>query len=190
MSFALVRGYHEPPFWAGIRLTVLPVALGLAAPFAGAQSERRPRLVMLVGMAACIASALALTRCLTGTPGSLPAVTGSLAVFGAGLGLFIAPNNSATIGAAPPEKSGVAGGLLNLLRVFGTGLGVAAASAALAWGLGRETGVGSRTNGASEAALFGAVSDVLLMLAIIAALAAATALVRGAEVVAGKPSAG
>ena len=57
----------------------------------------------------------------------------ALAAFGVGLGFYIAPNNSATIGAAPQDKSGVAGGLLNLLRVFGAGFGVAAASAALAY---------------------------------------------------------
>jgi EmrB/QacA subfamily drug resistance transporter len=190
MSFALVRGYHDPPFWAGVRLTILPVALGIAAPIAGGQSDRRPRLVMLLGMAACIASALTLTRLLTGTSDSLPAVMAALAVFGVGLGLFIAPNNSATMGAAPPEKSGVAGGLLNLLRVFGTGLGVAAASATLAWGLERRTGVGLRTSGASEAALLAAVSDMLLLLVVLAALAAATALVRGAASPSGADRAG
>ena len=124
MSFALIRGYHDPPFAAGLRLTVIPVALGLVAPFGGTFADKRPRLVMAAGMAVCLASALALTALLTGTPQSLIGVMAALAAYGVGLGLYIAPNNSATIGAAPADKSGVAGGLLNLLRVFGAGVGV------------------------------------------------------------------
>ena len=83
MSFALVRGYHDSPSKAGLELTVVPVALGLTAPFAGGLSDRRRRLVMLIGMGACVASALALTRLLTGTAASLPGVLAGLALFGA-----------------------------------------------------------------------------------------------------------
>ena len=49
-------------------------------------------------------------------------------MYGAGLGLFIAPNNSATLGAAPAEHAGQAGGLLNLMRAFGTATGIAVAN--------------------------------------------------------------
>jgi hypothetical protein len=177
MSFALIRGYHDPVFAAGLRLTAVPVALGLVAPFSGALADKRPRLVMGGGMALCLAAALALIALLTGTPESLLGVMAALAAFGAGLGLYIAPNNSATIGAAPAEKSGVAGGLLNLLRVFGTGVGVAAAAAALGWGL-DAAGAGGRTAHAPQAALLSAVGGVLAMLAIFAASGAAAALVR------------
>jgi hypothetical protein len=45
--------------------------------------------------------------------------------------MFIAPNNSATMSAAPHERSGEAGGLLNLIRVLCTSVGVAGASAVL-----------------------------------------------------------
>jgi EmrB/QacA subfamily drug resistance transporter len=188
MSFALIRGYHDPAFAAGLRLTVIPAALGLVAPFGGAWADKRPRLVMAGGMAVCLASALALTALLTGTPESLIGVMAALAAFGAGLGLYIAPNNSATIGAAPADKSGVAGGLLNLLRVFGAGVGVAAASTALGWGLHAATGAGVRTTHAPEAALLSAVGGVLVMLAGFGAIGAAAALV-GAKPkrAAGKP---
>ncbi len=190
MSFALIRGYHDSPSKAGLELTVVPVALGLTAPFAGGLSDRRRRLVMLIGMGACVASALALTRLLTGTAASLPGVLAGLALFGAGLGVFIAPNNSATMAAAPPEKSGVAGGLVNLLRVFGAGFGVAAASATLAWRLALSTGAQGRTAGLPEAALLAAVSDVLVLLAVFAAICAATALVREAVVSGASETAG
>ena len=188
MSFALIRGYHDPALGAGLRLTIIPVALALVAPFGGAWSEKRPRLVMTGGMALCFASALALTRLLTGAPESLVGVMAALAAYGAGLGLYIAPNNNATIGAAPADKSGVAGGLINLLRVFGTGVGVASASTALGWGLHAAIGAGARTAHAHEAALLSAVGDVLAMLAVFGALGAAAALVGGKpKQAAGKP---
>jgi len=178
MSFALVRGYHDQPLAAGLRLTIVPVALGLVAPFSGALSDKRPRLLMLAGMAFCVASAMALTRLLDGTPGSLAGVMVGLAAFGVGLGLFIAPNNNATMSAAPADKSGVAGGLLNLLRVSGGGVGIAASSAVLAWGLESATGVHERSAGAPETALLAAAGDVLILLALFGALGAAMALIR------------
>jgi EmrB/QacA subfamily drug resistance transporter len=178
MAFALVRGYHDAPLVAGLRLTIVPAALGLVAPFAGAASAKRPRLVMVAGMALCGLSALALMQMLTGAPETLGAVMISLAAYGAGLGFYIAPNNSATLGAAPAEKSGVAGGLLNLLRVFGSGAGVAAASALLGWRLEEAIGPRGVTSDAPEAALLAAVGAVLVLLAALAAIGAAAALVR------------
>jgi EmrB/QacA subfamily drug resistance transporter len=178
ISFALMRGYHDPPLAAGLRLTIIPLALGIVAPFSGALSERRPRLVMITGMGLAATAAIALTAVLTGTPDSLPGVMIGLAAFGTGLGLFIAPNNSATISAAPAERSGQVGGLLNLMRAIGTGVGVAAASAVLEWRLDLATGTGERTVTAPEPALLGAISDVLLMLAAFAVIAGATTLLR------------
>ena len=177
MSFALIRGYHDPAVAAGLRLTVIPAALGLVAPFGGAWADKRPRLVMAGGMAVCLASSLALWALMTGTPDSLNGVMAALAAFGLGLGLYIAPNNSATVGAAPADKSGVAGGLLNLLRVFGAGVGVAAASTALGWGLHAEAVAGARTAHVGEAALLSAVGGVLAMLAGFGAIGVAAALV-------------
>lgn len=178
MSFALARGYGDTPLTAGLRLTVVPIVLGLASPFAGAWAERRPRVVMLGGALVCTAAAIALDRLLTGTVGSLPGVTIALAVYGLGLGLFIAPNNSATLGAAPPEHAGQAGGMLNLMRAFGTATGVASASALLGWRLELASGVHERTIGVSQEALLGAVGDVMLLLAAFAVIGGIASSVR------------
>jgi MFS family permease len=178
MSFALVRGYHDPPYAAGLRLTIVPVALGIVAPFSGALADKRPRLVMLGGMVFCGFAALALTRLLTGAPASLPGVMGALAAFGVGLGLYIAPNNSATLEAAPADQQGIAGGLVNLMRVLGTGVGVAAASAMLGWRLEVIAQAHGRTAGASGPQLLAAVGGALLMLAALAALGAVMAFIR------------
>jgi hypothetical protein len=102
----------------------------------------------------------------------------ALAVFGAGLGLFIAPNNSATMDAAPGERSGEAGGLLNFMRIFGSSLGVAGASAVLSWRLRALTGTGDHTVHASQQALLAAVDHGLLLLIALAAAAGVTAILR------------
>jgi MFS family permease len=48
-----------------------------------------------------------------------------LAVVGVGLGLFTSPNNAAIMGAAPEQHAGMASGVLNMTRGFGTALGLA-----------------------------------------------------------------
>jgi EmrB/QacA subfamily drug resistance transporter len=61
MSFALEHGYGDSPEAAGFRLAVIPVALGIAAPFGGALSDRMgARLLSATGMALCVAALLIL----------------------------------------------------------------------------------------------------------------------------------
>jgi EmrB/QacA subfamily drug resistance transporter len=179
MSFALVRGYHASPLAAGLRLAIIPVALGIVAPLSGALHERLgTQIVLLSGMGICVAALILLSVMLTGTPDSLPHVMFALAMFGAGLGIFIAPNNSVTMSVAPPDLRGEAGGLLNLMRVFGTSIGVAGSSAVLSWRIGVLSGVGNHTLTASEEAVLGAVSDGLLLLTAFAVVAGATSVLR------------
>ena len=172
MSFALVRGYHETPLTAGLHLVLVPVALGVVAPFSGAVAELRPRHVMLSGLALCVGAVIWLRWSFTGTPDSMLWIMAGLVAYGAGLGLFIAPNNSATLAAAPADHAGQAGGLLNLMRAFGTATGVASADALLAWRLERTTGLHERTVAADEHALLDAVGDVMLLIAAFAVVAA------------------
>jgi hypothetical protein len=40
---ALVRGHHDAPLVAGLRLALVPVLLGVVAPFSGTAAELRPR---------------------------------------------------------------------------------------------------------------------------------------------------
>jgi EmrB/QacA subfamily drug resistance transporter len=178
MSFALVRGYHHSPLTAGLRLAIIPVTLGIVAPFSSALHERfGVRTVLLSGMAVCAAALILLCTALTGLGDRVHSVMISLAVFGAGLGMFIAPNNSATMSAAPRERSDEAGGLLNLMRVFGTSVGVAGASAVLSWRV-AALGVGDRTLAAREEAVLGGVSDGLLLLLAFSIIAGATSMLR------------
>jgi MFS family permease len=177
MSFAFVRGFHDTPLAAGLRLAIVPLALGVVAPFAGWLQDRLGiRAVLCGGMAVCVAGLLLLSEALTGTVADLPGVMAGLGLYGAGLGLFIAPNNSATMSAAPRERSGQAGGLLNLLRMFGTSLGVAGAAALLASRLATKTGSGAQTLGVPETILFDGIEEVVLLLIAAAIVAGVTSL--------------
>ncbi len=105
---------------SGARLAIIPIALGLVAPISGALYERvGVRILTTAGMALCTGAIILLSFVLGGVMGHRLALLGALALFGSGLGLFIAPNNSATMASAPDDRSGEAGGLLNLMRVLG-----------------------------------------------------------------------
>ena len=130
-------------------------------------------------MAICFAALLALTEVVTESTPNLWAGFFGLVAFGIGLGLFIAPNNHATINAVPASLSGVAGAMLNLMRVLGTAAGVASASAMLSWRLQVARGSPER-----KLAVFSphhfveAVAGGLIMLAIFALIAGAVSLIR------------
>ena len=180
MSFAFVRGFHESPLISGARLATIPIALGLVAPISGALYERvGVRTLTTAGMALCAGAIVLLSSILAGVMGRGIALLGALALFGSGLGLFIAPNNSATMATAPDDRSGEAGGLLNLMRVLGGTVGVAIASTALSLRLQALTGNGSRTLGVPTQTLLVAVSDVLWILGAFAIVAGCAALLRG-----------
>ena len=122
VPFFLERGLHRSPSESGLVLAVMPVALGITAPFAGRSAERlgaRPLTVAGMGLAAASLGLLAIFH------GSLEVVMAELALLGVGLGLFTPPNNAAIMGSAPRAQSGVASGVLNMTRGLGTSMGLA-----------------------------------------------------------------
>jgi EmrB/QacA subfamily drug resistance transporter len=180
MSFAFVRGFHASPVSAGLHLAIVPVVLGLIAPFSGSLYERHgARIPTTLGMAICATAAIVTQFSLMSERVNEALVMGGLALFGAGLGLFIAPNNSATMASAPDNRTGEAGGLVNLVRVSGTAIGIAAASTALSWRLKVLTGLPERTVGVAAHHLLAAVSDALWMLVVFAIIAGVAAFFRG-----------
>ena len=150
VPFFLERSLHVGPGTVGLELSALPVSLAVMAPLGGVMRDRMgPRvptgagmLLAAVGMALLSASA---------TRADLTVV--ALGVAGAGMGLFVGANNAATMFAAPPQRAGTAGGLLNMARGLGTALGVASASLLLASGRG-----------------FASVADLLVGVALLAAV--------------------
>ena len=180
LPFDFERGYGHTPLAAGLLLTTVPLALGGVAPLSGHLSEKigaRPLTVM--GMALVAVALLALAALLTGQGTTLPLIIGALVVFGVGQGLFTAPNNSAIMGAAPPERLGVAGGVLNLTRTLGTSLGVAVATVVFAVRLSTLAGHAISTAQAPRASVLVGVRDTLLLFAAVALVAAGISLVRG-----------
>ena len=176
VPFALVRIYQDTALAAGLRLSILPVMLGLLAPVGGMLYDRLgARLPTCFGMLICIAGLSMLYFFLNGVPANLWLVTLSLAVIGVGQGLFISPNSSAIMSAAPAGETGQAGSVLNVMRMLGMSTGIAGASTLLALSLGGSNG--STLNIPTEA-LVAASRDVILLLVCLAALAGLISLIR------------
>ena len=179
MPFVFVRAYGDSALAAGLRLSIVPVVLGVIAPIGGVLYDRfGSRIVTAAGMLICVAGLALLFAAMDGTPGSLLPVMLALAVFGLGQGLFISPNNSAIMAAAPAHLTGEAGGLLNVMRCLGISVGIAASSALLSWRLAELTGSGHNTLHAQAHHLLSAGGDVILLLGGFAAVAGLISLVR------------
>ncbi|MFO1082129.1 MAG: DHA2 family efflux MFS transporter permease subunit [Reyranellaceae bacterium] len=179
IPFELVRVYHDSGFRAGLRLSLVPVMLGLLAPLGGVLFDRvGPRLATGGGMLLCLGGLALLYLFLDGTPGHLTWVMAGLALFGAGQGLFVSPNTSAIMATAPPALTGEAGSLLNVVRFLGISGGIASASTVLALALSLLYGDRAGTLGASADSLVGAGRLVLLMLGGFGVLAGLLSLLR------------
>ena len=87
---------------------------------------------------------------------------------GAGLGLFISPNNAGVMTSVPPEQSGLASGLLNMSRGLGTAMGLAVSSSVFS-ALGGDGGVPDAVRTAFSAT-FGVLAGVAVLAGVIAAL--------------------
>ena len=150
---------------AGLELMVMPVVLGVTAPFAGRLADRVGARPLTLGGMACVSGglmALALLRPTT----SLFLVL--LAVVGLGIGAFTPPNNATIMGAVPPRQAGVASGVLNMTRGMGTSLGLAVT------GLVFDAAGGSSTSAGTVGRAFSISCVVLACVAGLAALIAGT----------------
>ncbi|MCA0301294.1 MAG: MFS transporter [Proteobacteria bacterium] len=178
VPFVLVRVYADNSLQAGLRLSVLPVALALVSPIGGALYDRfGARLPAVAGLATCLAGLALLHWSLDGSSDHLGLVIVALAVFGAGQGLFISPNNSAIMAAAPAEETGQAAAVLNLMRLLGISAGIASGATVLSASLGAAAG---RTLAVPPALMIAGGRDVIVMLGILLVGAAVLSLARSA----------
>jgi EmrB/QacA subfamily drug resistance transporter len=151
----------------GLELSIMPVAFGMVAPFAGRAADHLgARVPTVVGMLLAAAS-LAILALLhpTGALLLLP-----LAALGAGLGIFTPANNAAIMGAAPRRQAGVASGVLNMTRGMGTAMGQAVAALILSLAAAGLVHPAALVSGFGACALF---------LAVVALAAAGLAALRG-----------
>ncbi len=179
MSFLFIHGLKKSPISAGLHLALIPIALGLVAPISGSVYARvGARTMTTSAMLLCLGALVLLAWSLAGQTVNDFGVMGALALFGAGLGMFIAPNNSATIAAAPEDRTGEAGGMLNLMRALGCTVGIAAASVTFSWRLYVFTGNGHKTTNVPTHIMLAATTDVLWVLGGLAVAAGSCALLR------------
>ncbi len=123
MPFYLIQGRGMDPASAGILLTVQPLVMAIAAPISGTISDRiRSSLPSSIGMAILAGGSLLLA--LIGEQTSYLYIAVVFCITGLGTGIFISPNNSALMGSAPPNRQGIAAGMLATARNVGMVLGV------------------------------------------------------------------
>jgi EmrB/QacA subfamily drug resistance transporter len=171
MPFYLIVGRGLSPAQAGLLLTAQPIVMAVAAPLSGALSDRiGSRLLSTLGMLILAGGLLLLSRLGPDTP--LPYVGLSLAIAGLGTGIFISPNTSALMGAAPRQRQGIASGILATARNVGMVFGVGLAGAIYITLL--------RANGAAGlAAIPYAAGTALLAACVVALLGTLTSALRG-----------
>jgi EmrB/QacA subfamily drug resistance transporter len=170
VPFFLERAQHLSSSQVGLQLTVMPLALGITAPFAGRLADRfgaRPLTVAGMALTACVLGSMAFAW------GTSWVLIGELALIGVGLGLFIPPNNASIMASAPREQSGLAGGILNMTRGLGTAFGLALTAAVY------EVAAGAGASPVDAATGFRASAAFL---ACVAVVAMALAGLRGARV--------
>lgn len=179
MSFALIHGFHNSVRVTGFKMAVIPIAIGLTSPLGILLSERwGSRAVRGTGMALCAAALIALSVIALHPIGSLFSGLANFALFGVGLGLFIAPNNDATLKAAPASHSGTAAAMLSLLRVLGGCVGISSASSVMSWRLEAMADSAGRDVFFAGHPLIEAVESSLALLVILALIGASLSLVR------------
>lgn len=139
MPFFLLQARGLTPARAGLLLTAQPLLMAIVAPLSGSLSDRvGTRLPSVLGMGVFGLGLLLLSR--LGLDSSNGVIVGALAIAGLGIGVFVSPNNSALMGAAPAHRQGIAAGILALARNVGMVLGVGFAGAVFTTLLGRSTG--------------------------------------------------
>jgi EmrB/QacA subfamily drug resistance transporter len=186
--FEQLRGFD--PLRSGLLLTPYSLALAMVAPLSGTLADRvGSRWLAPLGLSLACAGLLLLAQ--VGRDASALDISWRLAVSGIGQGLFVSPNTRTVMGAAPADQSGTVSGVIATTRVVAqslsvaiagavfTGLGGAAAGAALM--AGRAAGGGSATRTAAMQAQFlHALHAAIVVCGALAALGVLTALVRGA----------
>jgi EmrB/QacA subfamily drug resistance transporter len=128
IPFFLQLVLHYPIEHIGLLMAVTPVIGGLVSPLAGNLTDRfGTRSIMLIGLILMTVGCVAVST-LDAQMRDLDYLLRVIPL-GLGWGMFQSPNNSAILSAVPPERLGIASGLLSLTRTLGqtTGLPLFAA---------------------------------------------------------------
>jgi EmrB/QacA subfamily drug resistance transporter len=175
MPFYLIAARGWTAGEAGLVFMVMPVTMAVLAPLSGWASDRVGSRALSSAAMVGIALGLVSLGLLDAAAPTLRIVL-SLVLIGLGLGSFSAPNSSALLGAAPPERRGIASGVVGTARSTGMMLGVALTGALFTAFL--AAGGGSVEAGGPP--LFAAIRWTFWTLAGVALLGAALSYSRGA----------
>jgi len=129
IPFLLQSVLGKSVFATGLLMTPWPIAVGIAAPFAGRIADRvAAGLLGGIGLAIFSGGLFALSR-MGASPGDFD-IAWRMALCGLGFGLFQSPNNRLIVSAAPKPRSGAAGGMLATARLLGQTAGAVTVGAA------------------------------------------------------------
>jgi EmrB/QacA subfamily drug resistance transporter len=166
MPFYLIQGRGLGAAQAGLILTAQPLVMALMAPVAGTLSDRLGSQIPTTAGMLILAVGLYLLSSLQPDSPFIHAILG-LAISGLGVGLFVAPNNSALMGAAPRSRQGIAAGVLALARNVGMVLGIGLTGAIFTTFLSRGDPGAAGTTVTAVAAGFRFVTLVALVAAVV-----------------------
>ena len=171
VPFYLEEGLGIPTQHAGFVLAAQPAVMALVATPAGRLSDRWGSRGLATGGLLLLAGGLVgLATVGEGTAGTTVALWQAL--MGLGTGIFISPNSSALMGAAPRRQQGVAGGVMSVARSLGMILGVSLGTSVF-------LAAGGNTGARWGATDFAAFRAAVLAAAATCLLSAAAAALRG-----------
>lgn len=153
LPFLLIQGRGLSTRDAGVVLMAQPLVMAVVAPLSGTLSDKfGSRLLTTTGM---IIMAVGIVLLALNGRAAVALIAASLAVVGLGVGIFVSPNNSALMGAAPRHRQGIASGVLATARNVGMVLGVGIAGAIFTTALAKG-GAGALFHGVRESLLVAA----------------------------------
>jgi len=124
LPFYLENILKFPSMQVGLLMGIIPVMLGITSPLAGVFSDRvGSRRLTMIGLLLLLLGFLA-----AATLDQHTTVLGyALRIFmvGAGIGIFMSPNNSAIMGTAPRHQLGVVSSMMAQSRTLGQTVGIA-----------------------------------------------------------------
>ncbi|MGI6648586.1 MAG: MFS transporter [Bacillota bacterium] len=120
------------PQQMGLIMTAIPLTMAVVSPTAGWLSDRIGYQT-LTCLGLIITTFALINLSLLGSSALIAKVVVGLGIYGLGMSLFNAPNNSSVMGSVPLFKLGIAGGVVATGRNLGMVLGVTLSSAVFAY---------------------------------------------------------
>ena len=126
LPFFLINGLLLPPSTVGMLMALIAVPPVIFSPLSGWLSDKiGNRIPMVVAMS--LGTITLFLASSLGIASSLLNIAVVMLLAGVGMGIFMAPNQSAIVGAAPRQNLATAMGVANMMRLLGSSIGTAGA---------------------------------------------------------------